>query len=472
MKRTLLLALVVLVSLSPSGPVAASPSGGPETAPLLTATATDSTDASAGPTVVDSCTTIDEPGRYVLSSDLDVGRHADCIVVRADDVVLDGRGHRLDGPGVTEVQPDPADPSYAELVPPPTGVLVTGDDVAVTRLALSGWAPAVAVRGGDAAVTNVTATVDTWEGGVALAGVNGTVAESEFRVEDDRTSGILVGAGTEQTVRDNRLSLDGAGATGVEVTQVRPADPAGGRVAIRDNRVLLGGSGTTGVVVGAGDATVTGNEFTGVTGASGLAVRVWAGQPNATVRVERNRIRTSTGVSLRGSNDVAVRGNDLLTAAAGIDVSAANATISGNRLRGEDGAEVGVRIAGESDNRRPAVALTGNSIGDYRVGVAVRRGTDVGGVAVHDNAFDGGAAFGVRNENPEAVNATGNYWGASDGPASADDPDAPFADPRTGALADGSGDAVSESPTTPGVSNVCFDPFDETADASANETTP
>ncbi|MDS0243700.1 MULTISPECIES: hypothetical protein [unclassified Haloferax] len=44
--------------------------------------------------------------------------------------------------------------------------------------------------------------------------------------------------------------------------------------------------------------------------------------------------------------------------------------------------------------------------------------------------FDGGA-YGVRNEGPDTLNATGNYWGAGDGPSSADDADAgaPFPTP-------------------------------------------
>lgn len=76
--------------------------------------------------------------------------------------------------------------------------------------------------------------------------------------------------------------------------------------------------------------------------------------------------------------------------------------------------------------------------------------------AIHENAFEDNADYGVYNDGRATVNATRNYWGATDGPSSADDPDAPFSDPETGALADGSGDAVSEGPKA-GQSNVHFD---------------
>lgn len=58
----------------------------------------------------------------------------------------------------------------------------------------------------------------------------------------------------------------------------------------------------------------------------------------------------------------------------------------------------------------------------------------------------GNREYGVRNDLEQVVDARFNYWGASNGPSSPPDPDAPFADPVTGRLADGSGDAVSESP--------------------------
>lgn len=77
---------------------------------------------------------------------------------------------------------------------------------------------------------------------------------------------------------------------------------------------------------------------------------------------------------------------------------------------------------------------------------------------------DAGTRPAEEDKPPEAeayVEALENYWGASNGPSSHGDPEEPYEDPETGQRADGDGDAISES-LEPGVSNVRFDPFQET----------
>lgn len=46
---------------------------------------------------VSGCRTIDEPGRYVLTADIEDSRADECITIIASDVVFDGQGHTLDG---------------------------------------------------------------------------------------------------------------------------------------------------------------------------------------------------------------------------------------------------------------------------------------------------------------------------------------------------------------------------------------
>jgi len=109
-------------------------------------------------------------------------------------------------------------------------------------------------------------------------------------------------------------------------------------------------------------------------------------------------------------------------------------TISGSAI--SDNAEDGIFVPedGSSD---------GESDGQTHV---------VDGSVIADN---GGLGVNVEAGNPVA-NATGNYWGASDGPSS-ETTDA-LEDPETGTLADGSGDAVSEG-SEAGISNVHFDEY-------------
>ncbi|WP_410765988.1 nitrous oxide reductase family maturation protein NosD [Haloferax sp. DFSO60] len=51
------------------------------------------------PQTLDSCTTISEPGRYALTTDITDSEAGTCIRIQSDDVVLLSRGHRLDGVG-------------------------------------------------------------------------------------------------------------------------------------------------------------------------------------------------------------------------------------------------------------------------------------------------------------------------------------------------------------------------------------
>lgn len=48
-------------------------------------------------TAVDSCTVVDEPGRYELTADVEGAATDACIQIASDDVVLDGNGHAVSG---------------------------------------------------------------------------------------------------------------------------------------------------------------------------------------------------------------------------------------------------------------------------------------------------------------------------------------------------------------------------------------
>ncbi|AGN01318.1 periplasmic copper-binding protein [Salinarchaeum sp. Harcht-Bsk1] len=135
------------------------------------------------PTVVEGCTTIDEPGYYVLGRDVSTCDREVCIEITADDVLLDGRGHAVEGDfeGV--------------------GVRVTGDDAVVRDLAVVEWDVCLQVRGDHALIQ-----------GVSLA--NGDrVFEDE--PGDDRTIGLAVEGATGCTVRNVEIY---AGREGAKLT--------------------------------------------------------------------------------------------------------------------------------------------------------------------------------------------------------------------------------------------------------------
>ncbi|WP_227374058.1 NosD domain-containing protein [Haladaptatus halobius] len=138
----------------------------------------------AEPTRLDSCTSISEPGQYVLVSDIR-SRAETCIRITADDVILDGAGHVVDGGTLRENT---------------TGIAVTGANVTVRNLALARWTFGLRYEGApDGVVRNMTArrTVD----GVTLsssphARVKGVTAASGF-------TGVSVIESNASTVTDS-----------------------------------------------------------------------------------------------------------------------------------------------------------------------------------------------------------------------------------------------------------------------------
>lgn len=164
---------------------------------------------SPSPTAIDSCTSITEPGRYLLTADIvdDQSTHLSesCIRIEADDVVLDGDGHRLDGRGVSGT----------------VGIAVSSSgglsNVSVVRLTVSDWDWGLYyqdVSGGE--VRDVT--VEHNGAGIAMEETRGvTVRDNEIA---NNGIGVFVLDASDIAVRSNSVSenLVGVDCDGAEVT--------------------------------------------------------------------------------------------------------------------------------------------------------------------------------------------------------------------------------------------------------------
>jgi len=116
----------VVLSLALVLPLVLAPALLPPAAPDVVAVGGDA--GAVQPTAIDACTTIDAPGTYVLVRDIVDDRHTRlsqaCIVIEADGVVLAGRGHLVDGRGISDT----------------TGVLVrNASEVVVRDLRVTDW---------------------------------------------------------------------------------------------------------------------------------------------------------------------------------------------------------------------------------------------------------------------------------------------------------------------------------------------
>ncbi|PSP89311.1 hypothetical protein BRC90_05415 [Halobacteriales archaeon QS_4_69_34] len=107
--------------------------------------------AAGAQTQINNCTTITQPGEYVLTTDVTNRTVDDCIDIRASDVKLDGAGHLLDG-----VDTDGTVGVYAN------GTAAPLSNVAVRNLRVTDWGGGVRYqRVSDGAITDVTAASTT-----------------------------------------------------------------------------------------------------------------------------------------------------------------------------------------------------------------------------------------------------------------------------------------------------------------------
>lgn len=392
------------------------------------AVGTEALTAESGPTEIDSCTTINESGEYVITRDLTPQNYElggePCIQVTASDVVVDGQGHTvLDGVEYPAVR-------------------VNADDRRLSN---------VTVKNVEVGNLFTLATAIEYEGVDGGAVVNVTVGDAD---------GVSLVDSSDIIVRESSFQGDGS--------FLGTTDPVGQGVR----------------VVNTSGAVITANTFKRFTT---TPIRIEGGSTGTTVASNRVRgcaecfqniddITTNTdppthllpseGVMIQKAIGTTVRNNTIQYFDRGIvfddgnlvgdtnqTTRIANNTIAGNMI----GVQIDVA-------KRPVIiqdnGITNNGFGIYTpvIDACEPGGEGTENVQVYRNDIANNSAYGILNERSAVLNATDNYWGATSGPSSANDSDAPFADPVTGTLADGEGDAVSEDPGEPSVSNVHFDP--------------
>ncbi|EMA65659.1 right-handed parallel beta-helix repeat-containing protein, partial [Halorubrum kocurii] len=331
------------------------------------------------PDPIEGPTTIDEPGRYVVADDLSA--EGDGIEIAANDVTIDGRGHRLEGDGRR------------------AGIRIRDGarGVAVENLTVRDFRRGVDVGWG----SSLTLSAATIEGNAA----DGVRSDGEAEIECD---GVTIGRN---------------GGSGVDVYD--------GRVSIRDceirenaERALDASARATAVVV---DSVVADN-------GGGVLLPATGGS-----RVERALIEGNDGAGLETPpvGRASVGGNDgSLRTAAPVDRSPIEAN-GGPHLRS---APVGspslddpvlVRHCEVRGNAGPGIehangflevrdcALVGNGVG-YRL----RAGAEFEAV-LRDNVIEEneeGGAVADATPFPRPIDATCNWWGDETGPRHRDNP--------------------------------------------------
>lgn len=165
---------------------------------------------------IDTCTTITEPGTYVLSENTTFkGGPASvaCLTIRADDVVVDGQGHVFAGHGISNT----------------TGISVSGaENVTVKNIHVTDWHRGVSFRNA-AGGTVQNASIRSNAYGLSLRDADGvTVANSATR-------GNLVGV---RTKGDSDTTFSGFETENNRIAAAQDARTGDNRFLDRDGNLL------------------------------------------------------------------------------------------------------------------------------------------------------------------------------------------------------------------------------------------
>ena len=290
-------------------------------------------------TRIDSCTTISSPGRYTITGDIRNVTVGTCLRITANDVTLDGRGHRVDGVGAFGT----------------SGVLVIGgSNVTVRNVGATDWDDGIRFVGTRNARVAETTTARNRVGLSLVSFRDSEVVDNVAR--SNAVAGVfLVGSSSNNTLRNTTVNDNAL--VGIQLVEATRNTVVG--TVARGNEfgvALLGANRNT--VRG---SVATGNHIAGLwlSAASDNRIRdnrvsnrfygIYLADGARNNTIESNVAReNSVGVRLRSSDRNAILDNRLVNSRdAGILlISSDRNRIAGNRGTGN---RRGIAVSSSSD---------------------------------------------------------------------------------------------------------------------------
>jgi parallel beta-helix repeat protein len=278
---------------------------------------------------IEECgTVLDEPGRYVLTTDLRAEGTENCLTIRASDVTLDGDGHRIvgnsNGQGPGRVDQRTGNGVFIESPEDIEQSNITVQNLAIEgfeRGIYRGWAyprvTGLTVR--NVTVRESSGTAMMLQDTVDLTVTGNTVVENGMGIDIDE-----FGAGIE--VSDNRI--EGNSRTGLFLFE-------GGERAVISGNVVAGNGRGIWASNGVDDALFTDNQIVDNRG-RGIEVSISQG-----VVIRGNRVSENDGVGIGlDLSDGTIVDNDVASnGGAGISLVYFGEDVTGNRVveNGGDG---------------------------------------------------------------------------------------------------------------------------------------
>lgn len=210
------------------------------------------------PTSIDSCTTITEPGHYVLTQDIENATDETCIEIRSSDVILNGNGHTVDGVQnattlarflntsiIEGTHPEMADWKNVGIAANTSGTL---SNITVQQVTVTDWFFGVYynnISGGEVANVMITGNGD----GLSLYDASNIVVSNS--VISQNTGGGLNGDGANATeIRANTIESNKFGGVSFYNSIRNQTGFVGSAGEVTDNAII--------------NNTISSNEFEGV----------------------------------------------------------------------------------------------------------------------------------------------------------------------------------------------------------------
>lgn len=250
---------------------------------VLTGTAGLAGAQSGSATPIDSCRTIADDGKYVLTSDVRAGNSV-CVQILSSDVIFDGQGHTIRGANASGGVGVKVNNSLTSL-----------SNVTVKNVSTTGWETGIYYRDVDnGTLKNVNASANRQQGILLRAAPNTTV-RNVTAVDNGRWSLYATGNSTNVTGTDfeTRSATISFVANDVALTGI--ARPPGGipnRTALQASLGAAGTGPNASLRLGMNYAnqTITKNNITENTIRLWVYDGNWTQVPGSVVTVDRNRV--------------------------------------------------------------------------------------------------------------------------------------------------------------------------------------